>query len=91
MPAVVVLTFDEHGIFLGSNESEAGGETLPPGARASFSVNISLAARPAARYKVSFRNGGRVVPHVDKRDSVAGATARAVGAPAVRPSPVEPS
>ena len=33
MPAVVVLTFDERGIFLGSSESDASGESLPPGAR----------------------------------------------------------
>jgi hypothetical protein len=81
MPAVVVLTFDEHGIFLGSSESDAGGESLPPGARATFSVSVPAGATMAARYKVSFRNAGRIVPHVDKRVPVAAGAARIPGAP----------
>ncbi len=80
VPAVVVLTFDARGVFLGSSESAANGETLPPGARASFSVTIPGAAATPARYTVSFRSAGRVVPHVDRRapdadsDRPAGAT-----------------
>jgi hypothetical protein len=73
VPAVVVLTFDERGIFLASNESEAGGERLPPGSRVTFSVSVPATTTPAARYKVSFRSAGRVVPHVDRRDRPAGA------------------
>jgi hypothetical protein len=66
-PAVVVLTFDEHGIFLGSSESDATGENLPPGGRANFTVNVPATTATPARYKVSFRSAGRIVPHVDRR------------------------
>jgi hypothetical protein len=71
MPAVVVLTFDEHGIFLGSTESDASGEQLPPGGRAAFSVSIPARTTPA-RYKISFRSEGQIVPHVDRRVPEAG-------------------
>jgi hypothetical protein len=84
IPAVVVLTFDEHGIFLGSNESDGSGETLPPGARATFSVTVPAGTTPPARYKVSFRSGGRVLPHVDKRVPADAATAGTHSAPGVR-------
>jgi hypothetical protein len=71
MPAVVVLTFDEHGIFLGSSESDGGSEKLPPGGRAAFSVSIPARTTPA-RYKISFRSEGQIVPHVDRRMPKAG-------------------
>jgi hypothetical protein len=84
MPAVVVLTFDERGIFLGSSESDASGESLPPGARATFSVSVPAGATLPARYKVSFRNAGRIVSHVDKRLPVAAGTGPGQVAPAGR-------
>jgi hypothetical protein len=68
VPAVVVLTFDEHGIFLGSSESDVSADTLTPGARVSFSVRVPVTTSAAARYKVSFRSAGRIVPHVDRRE-----------------------
>jgi hypothetical protein len=80
MPVVVVLTFDERGIFLGSSESDESGESLRPGARATFTVSIPARTTSPARYKVSFRSAGRVVPHVDKRASDA-ATSRGDSAP----------
>lgn len=72
VPAVVVLTFDERGIFLASSESDGGGEKLQPGSDVTFSVSVPAKTTPAVRYKVSLRSAGRVVPHVDRRDTAAG-------------------
>lgn len=81
MPVVVVLAFDKRGIFLGSSESDASSESLPPGAGATFGVSVPAKTASPARYKVSFRSPGGVVPHVDRRVPDA-ATGRIDSAPA---------
>jgi hypothetical protein len=80
MPVVVVLTFDKRGFFLGSSESDASGESLLPGAGATCSVSIPAKTTPPARYRVSLRSAGGVVPHVDRRVPEA-APGRLDGAP----------
>jgi hypothetical protein len=86
MPAVVVLAFDDRGVFLGSSQVEASGESLAPGAQATFSVKVAAKTTPPARYKVSFRRMGALVPHVDRRvpDAAAGRIDAAPPRPAAR-------
>lgn len=73
--SALVTLFDNHGVSIGSGESEVATH-LAPGQTATFVVTLD-ATTPAAHYRVSFRQGRAVIPHVDRR-SVApdGATSR---------------
>ncbi len=73
--SAVVQLFDNRGVPIGSGEREVAAR-LDPGQTASFIVTLD-ATTPAAHYRVSFREGRTVLPHVDRR-SVApdGATSR---------------
>lgn len=64
--SVVVLLFNAEGGFLTSGRGEVNSGTLDSGAEVPFMVNIPGAGN-VARYRVSFRSGDRVVPHVDRR------------------------
>ncbi len=80
--SVVVLLFDAQGLFLGSAQTDAGEPRLEPGASTTFAVAVP-SRMAAARYRVSFRQGDAVVPHVDKRgDPKAATSTSARGAPA---------
>jgi hypothetical protein len=63
--AAVVFGFDTNGGFVTSARSSL--DALLPAGEATFSVVVPDAAN-ATRYRVSFRSGDRIVPHVDKRE-----------------------
>ncbi|MQA29125.1 MAG: hypothetical protein GEU82_04695 [Luteitalea sp.] len=62
----VVLLLTGDGGFLTSGRGEVGAGGLAPGTEASFEIIVPGAAQ-TGRYRVSFRNDDRVVPHVDRR------------------------
>ena len=64
--AAVVFLFDTNGGFLDSGRASLPVAVLTPGAKAPFVVSIDGAAG-VGRYRVSFRSGHRVLPHVDRR------------------------
>jgi hypothetical protein len=63
---VVVFLFDRDGGFLESGRAALRAPALAPGAESPFVVDLGRAAG-VGRYRVSFRSGDRVVPHVDRR------------------------
>lgn len=63
---VVVFTFDEAGGSLSSVRAALADAELGGGAESPFSLTIPDGAR-VHRYRVSFRRGSRVLPHVDRR------------------------
>jgi hypothetical protein len=65
--AAVVYLFDRDGGFVGDGRAPIDVPTLAPGARSSFVVTVAKAAN-VGRYRVSFRAGERIVPHVDRRN-----------------------
>ena len=62
----VALLFDRQGAYLSSSRAPLEARTTPDGATASFFISVPDAER-VGRYRVSFREGDRVVPHVDRR------------------------
>jgi hypothetical protein len=64
--AAVVFLFDRDGAFLDSGRAEIRAAALGPGAESPFAVTIGQAAA-VGRYRISFRSGERVIPHVDRR------------------------
>lgn len=62
----VVYLFDREGGFLGTSGTAIGVPALAPGAESAFVVRAGGASK-VGRYRVSFRTGDRVVPHVDRR------------------------
>jgi hypothetical protein len=64
----VVLTFDRAGTFVTSGRSPLDFRQLGPGDESPFLVRLP-GARSVGRYRVTFRSGQRVVPHVDRRDA----------------------
>lgn len=62
----VVSLFRRDGNFKASASALVGSGVLLPGAESGFEVTVP-AAGDVARYRVSFRAGDRVVPHVDRR------------------------
>jgi hypothetical protein len=70
----VVYLFDREGGFLGTGGTAIGVPTFAPGAESTFVVRASGAAN-VGRYRVSFRTGDRVVPHVDRRSRGASGSA----------------
>lgn len=66
-PITAVVRFrDGNGTLLESARAVTGADGEPPGSAASFVVTLP-AAGMAGRYRVSFRVGDRVLPHVDLR------------------------
>lgn len=73
--SAVVQLFDNRGVTIGSGEREVAAH-LAPGQTANFIVTLD-ATTPAAHFRVSFREGRTVVPHVDLRSlAPEGATSR---------------
>jgi hypothetical protein len=64
----VVFLFNRDGGFLTSGRAAIDASALAPGAESPFAVTVAGAA-DAGRYRVSFRSGDSVVPHVDRRDA----------------------
>lgn len=62
----VVFLFDRDGGFLESGRAAMRVPTLAPGTESPFVITIDRGAR-VGRYRVSFRSGDRVIPHVDHR------------------------
>lgn len=62
----VAYLFDREGGFVGNGGSAIGLPTLRPGAESVFVVSVGHAAT-VGRYRVSFRTGNHVVPHIDRR------------------------
>lgn len=66
-PITAVVQFrDGNGTLLESAQAVAGVDGQPPGSAASFVVTLPGAGM-AGRYRVSFRAGDRVLPHIDLR------------------------
>lgn len=63
---VVVSTFDASGKLVASGRSGLVDRALAGGAGSPFSVTIPDGLQ-VSRYRVSFRHGTRVLPHVDRR------------------------
>ena len=66
----VILLFNQQGGFLTSGRAAVQASQLGPGAEASFVVTLPGGA-DVGRYRVSFRTDDQIVPHVDRRQSVA--------------------
>jgi hypothetical protein len=64
----VVLVFNEQGGFLTSGRAALDTSALAPGGESAFAVSIPGAAT-VGRYRVSFRDDARVIPHVDRRQT----------------------
>jgi len=62
----VTSLFDREGGLVGNGGSTIDPPTLRPGTESGFVVSVGNAAT-VGRYRVSFRTGNRVVPHVDRR------------------------
>jgi hypothetical protein len=62
----IVYLFDRDGGFLGTGGAVIGAPVLAPGAESAFVVRAGGASN-VGRYRVSFRIGDRVVPHLDRR------------------------
>ncbi len=70
--AAVAFTFDRQGTFLASGRATIDFPQLQMGDESPFSITLPQSAA-VARYRVSFRTDGGVVPHVDRRAATAGA------------------
>ena len=62
----VVLAYGSDGAFLSTGRGIIESAALRPGAQSTFVVTVH-GASAVGRYRVSFRNGDRIVPHVDRR------------------------
>jgi len=65
--AAVVYVFDRDGEFLGNGRAAVDVPALEPGAGSPFVVTVDQAAK-VGRYRVSFKTGDRILPHVDRRN-----------------------
>ena len=65
--AAVVFVFDADGGFVTSGRSTIDERSLTPSGESTFVVAVPDAGA-VSRYRVSFRSGDRIVPHVDKRE-----------------------
>lgn len=70
----VALLFDRQGAYLSSSRAPLETRTTNAGGSASFFISVPDAER-VGRYRVSFREGDRVVPHVDRRRGTEGTEA----------------
>jgi hypothetical protein len=62
----VVLVFNRNGDFMTTGRTALNTAVLGPGAEAGFLVTVAGAA-DVGRYRVSFRQDGHTIPHVDTR------------------------
>jgi hypothetical protein len=62
----VVFLFKRDGGFLASERAAITAATLGPGSESPFVVTVASAG-DVGRYRISFRTGDRIVPHVDTR------------------------
>lgn len=62
----VVSFFDRDGGLLGSSRAAVESEAMAPGSQGIFVVTMPAAAE-VERYRVSFRTGDSIVPHIDRR------------------------
>jgi hypothetical protein len=65
---VVVFTFDRTGAFVTSARAALADPSLGGGSESPFSATIPNGAN-VGRYRISFRTGERMLPHVDRRQS----------------------
>ncbi len=65
----VVSLLDRNGVLVSTKDVPLDYRALGPGEEAPFKVSIPDAG-PIARYRVSFRAGTDVVPHVDRRSDI---------------------
>lgn len=66
---VVAYTFDKDGAPLASGRSRLDAATLEPGGQSRFAVSVP-ATDAVARYRIGFRtDDGRVIAHVDRRET----------------------
>jgi hypothetical protein len=63
----VIFLFNHEGGFLGSGRAALDTPVLASGGESTFSVTIPTTS-DVERYRVSFRLGDQMVPHVDRRD-----------------------
>jgi hypothetical protein len=63
----VVFVFTRDGAFVASGRAAVAAPALDPGAESTFVVSVPH-ANDVGRYRVSFRSGDRLVPHVDRRE-----------------------
>jgi hypothetical protein len=64
-----VRVFDATGILIATRAAQVDYLDLAPGQESSFAVNLGEAST-AARYRVSFRASGAMLPHVDRRTNL---------------------
>jgi hypothetical protein len=65
--AAVVFLFDRTGSFVASGRAPLDYQALAPGDESPFVITVRGAA-DVSRYRVSFREGDDVLPHVDRRE-----------------------
>ena len=65
----VVFVFDADGGFVTSARATVDANALRAAGETAFAVTVPDAAS-VSRYRVSFRSGDRIVPHVDRREAV---------------------
>ena len=65
--AAVVFVFDRNGSFVASGRAPLDYQALAPGDDSPFVITVPGAA-DVSRYRVSFREGDDVLPHVDRRE-----------------------
>jgi hypothetical protein len=65
----VVFVFNADGGFVTSARAAVDANALRAAGETTFAVTVPDAAS-VSRYRVSFRSGDRIVPHVDRRDAV---------------------
>jgi len=70
----VVFLFDRDGAFATSGRAPIERNSLEPGGESAFTVTIASAG-DIGRYRVSFRTGDHVIPHVDRRRAPSGGRA----------------
>jgi hypothetical protein len=66
--AAVVFVFDRNGSFVASGRAPLDYQALAPGDESPFVITVPGASE-VSRYRVSFREGDDVLPHVDRRES----------------------
>jgi len=65
----VVFAFNADGGFVTSARAPLDAGALRSAGEAAFAVSVPDSAA-ARRYRVSFRSGDRIVPHVDRREPI---------------------
>jgi hypothetical protein len=65
----VVFVFNADGGFVTSARAAVDANALRDAGETTFAVTVPDAAS-VSRYRVSFRSGDRIVPHVDRREAV---------------------